>query len=257
MRGPLGGGMSAGGGAPAFNGDFAALFTSFGLNVRVYRRGDLGVTGTTGTGKTNWANQSGDGSTMSPGSAGAANGIGSVGAGLNGKASVVTNGATQNGQYTLPSSVAPATTNHHIYAVERILVTPVAVGYMHSANTQPTVDVSGGQVSPRCDMLATNGNVASSATPLVINQWYRLSYSLTGSAADRFQVGSVVAAPQDGGNGALGTQWGWSAAYNGTVLVSLESVLKMHIEGPKSTYLTAKAAADPLLQTFWTNAIQI
>jgi hypothetical protein len=258
MRGPSGGGMWGGGGPPPFNGNFAAVFESFpGLTVRVYRRGDLGVTGTTGTGKTNWANQHGDGSTMAPGSAGASNGIGSVGAGLNSKASVVTNGATQNGSYTLPSSVAPATTNHHIYAVERILVTPVSVGYMHSANTQPTVDVAGGQVSPRCDMLATNGGSPSSATPLVINQWYRLSYSLTGSINDRFQVGSQVAVAANGGNGALGTQWGFGAAYNGTVLVSMECVLKMHIEGPLATYLTAKATVDPLTQSFWTAAIQL
>lgn len=258
FRGPMGGGMSGGGAAaPPFTGDFGAAFTSFGLNVRVYRRSDLGVTGTTGSGKTNWANQQGDGSTMAPGSAGATNGIGSVGAGLNGHASLVTNGLTQNGSYTLPSSVAPATTNHHIYAVERILVTPVGAGYMHSANPQPTVYVPGAQVSPECDMLAANGASPSSASPLVINQWYRLSYSLTGSANDRFQVGSVVATPADGGNTALGTQWGFGAAYNGTVLVSIECLLHMHIEGPRATYLTAKAAIDPLVQTFWTTAIQL
>jgi hypothetical protein len=241
----------------SFSGDFGALFTGYGLTVRSYRRGDLGVTGTTGAGKTNWANQSGDGSTMAPGSAASTDGIGSVGTGLNGRASVVTNGTTQNGSYTHPSGPAPGTTNHHIYAVERVLVTPVSVGYMHSANSNPVVFVAGGQSSPAAEMIFSNGINSANSSGVVINQWYRLSASWTDTTADELRVGAHIVTGTDTGAGAVGTQWGFGAAYNGSVLVSLETVLLMHIEGPRATFVTARTDADAKVRTFWTTAIEI
>jgi hypothetical protein len=243
--------------AYSFSGDFGALFTGYGLTVRSYRRGDLGVTGTTGAGKTNWANQSGDGSTMAPGSAASTDGIGSVGTGLNGRASVVTNGTTQNGSYTHPSGPAPGTTNHHIYAVERVLVTPVSVGYMHSANSNPVVFVAGGQSSPAAEMIFSNGINSANSSGVVINQWYRLSASWTDTTADELRVGAHIVTGTDTGAGAVGTQWGFGAAYNGSVLVSLETVLLMHIEGPRATFVTARTDADAKVRTFWTTAIEI
>jgi hypothetical protein len=238
-------------------GDFGALFLSYGLAVRRYNRGDLGVTGTQGTGKASWANQLGDGSAITPGAAASSNGIGSVGTGLNGKASIVTDGTTQNGQYTHPTSSAPGTLNHHIYAVERVLVTPVSVGYMHSANSNPVVFVIGGQTSPAADMLCTNGTPLAQTTGVVINQWYRLRASWTDSVADELRVGAHATTGIDMGAGAMGTQWGFGAAYNGTVLVSIETLLLMHIEGPKATFLTACADADAKARTYWTTAIEI
>lgn len=104
--------------APAFSGDFAALATTYSLTVKGFWRGDLGVSGTTGTGKALWTNQSGTFGNIAP-DVGATDGIGSVGAGLNGRASVITNGSTQRGAYTATAQVAPNTTNLHKWIIAR------------------------------------------------------------------------------------------------------------------------------------------
>jgi hypothetical protein len=91
----------------------------------------------------------------------------------------------------------------------------------------------------------------------VINQWYRMRASFTGSASDVLRVGSKTVTGVSTGNGVLGTQWGWGAAYNGTVLISIESALEIHVEGPLATFLTAAAAADATLPSFWPGATSI
>jgi hypothetical protein len=241
----------------SFTGDFGALFAGYGLTVRSYRRGDLGVTGTTGAGKTNWANQAGDGSTMSPGAAGSADGIGSVGAGLNSKASVTTNGTTQCGQYTHPTSAAPGTTNHHIYAVERVLATPASQGWVHSANANGLVFVPAVQTAPATEMVFSDGTLVGPTSGVVNTQWYRLRASFTNSTSDQLRVGAHVVTGTNSGNSVIGTQWGYSSAYNGTALISIETLLLMHIEGPLATFLTAAPDADAKVRTFWSTAIEI
>ncbi len=98
--------------------DYAALAVSNSLTVIGYFRADLGVTGTSGTGKASWANQSGAMSAITP-HGGATNGIGSVGAGLNSKASLIQNGVNQKGLMTAPTLAAAGTTNIHKYWIGR------------------------------------------------------------------------------------------------------------------------------------------
>lgn len=240
-----------------FSGDFGALFNSYsGLTVRAYYRGDLGVSGTTGTGKSAWANQLGDFSAMAPGS-GMTNGIGTPGTGLNGKASLIANGATQCGNYTAPSAPAPATTNVHLYAIERFPSAPSSIGYMHSSNPY-TLDQAASQANPAANVTMQNGGVGPITSGVVLNQWYRLRASfMGGTIADVLRIGAHAPTSVATSNTVSNLVWGWGGAYNATVLCPLEGLLYVHVEGPLATFLTAAADADAKAQAFWTSAIEI
>lgn len=238
----------------AFNGAFNTLAASYSLNTRCFRRGDLGVAGTTGTGKTTWANQSGDFSAMTAGS-GTTNGFGSVGAGLAGKASVTTDANTQYGTYTAPSATAPATTQHMIYAIQRILATPPSVGYMHDA-APCVVNMLGGQTSPAANANIFCGSPGATTTGVVINQWYAMIFLFKGGS-DIIKIGAHAPTPTGGSNNAPGLTWTFGAAGNGSVKCQLETVLKMHLEGTTANLLAFAADAGTKAQSFWNNSIEI
>lgn len=238
--------------APSFGGDFGALFASYGLTVNAYFRGDLGVSGTTGTGRTTWANQLGSGSNITPG-VGATNGIGSVGAGLNGKASLDTDASTQFGVHTLPTSVTPGTTNRHIYAIKKTLVTPVSIAYLFTT-AGVTTSINPFQVSPAANENIFNGSAGADTTGVVINQWYRARYSWIGGL-DQIRIGTHEPAPVATSNGPLGTAW--TICGVNTASASQSHLLYVCVDGPLATFLTAAADADAKAQLFWSNAIEI
>ena len=251
FRGPMGGGLFRGkSGPPPFNGDYGALFSGYsGLTVRSYMRGDLGVTGTTGTGKSAWANQLGDGSAMGPGIANASNGIGSVG-NLNGKASIVVDGATQCGLYTFPSSVAPGTVNQHLYLVHVMLA--AGGGYVAASAAGPYL------IKPGATGDQQIGNAAGGATSSgeALNNWHRTRCSWTGGP-DVLRVGAHEPAPVNTSNNGPGTSWGFGANIAGASPTSFATVLRVHVSGPLATFLTAAAAADATLAGFWAGATPI
>jgi hypothetical protein len=195
---------------------------------------------------------------MGPGS-GATNGIGAVTAGLNGRAGLATDGSTQCGLYTTVSPVAPATVNQHIWAVERILVTPTSSGNLHIDNgTNLGAYIPGGQTSPAANIQQYNSGAGALATGVVINQWYRFRASFTGSASDVIRVGAHAPAAAATTNSAPSANRGWCAAGSGGgSKLSAEALCIMHIDGPLATFLTASAAADIAARAFWTTAIEI
>lgn len=94
-----------------FSGNFGALVPG----VSQYMRGDLGLH-TTSTIVNTWDNQAGAASNMTEKTATV--GIGSTGAGIGGRASVVQNGSSQAGSFTL-ALAAPGTTPTFYYLVSK------------------------------------------------------------------------------------------------------------------------------------------
>lgn len=245
-----------------FAGDFGALFASFsGLTVRAYYRYDQ-ATGTTGTGKSAIANLLGDYSAMGPAS-GATNGIGAVGTGLGGKASLTSDGSTQGGLYTAPSAVAVATTNFHIWEVSRFINTPSAVVNWNSwasGSADFQLLVLPAQTSPACNFTWRVGGLGMSTSSRVINQWYRIRASAVGGGAntDRLRIGNEDATPAALSNSTPSLTNGWACnGAGGNKGLQLETLVRLHVEGPLATFLTASAVADTESQSFYSSAIQI
>ncbi len=239
----------------AFDGDFAALAATYGLTARAFFRGDLGVDGTQGTGKATWANQSGSASGVTTVHV---DGVGSLGVGLNGKASVDSNGTSQSGIFTMPVQVAPATTNFHRWSIMRINATPVSSGSLFSSSGNEAVQVKASQVSPAANMWAYNNGAGSSTTGVVINQWYRLRASYTGSANDQIRVGAHAPAPALTSNTAPGgTTRGLFGSPNYGTLVAASVLGYLELEGALANFLLFDAVAGPAAQSFWSPAIEI
>ena len=242
----------------SFNGDFSALAASFGLTVRADFDANVGVTGTTGSGKTAWANQTGDGSAMAV-IGGKANGIGTPGAGLNGKASMITDGATQGGVYTFPSAAPPATTQYHIWAIERIVATPAASAHPHFGGANFGILTVPGAVNPDANILLdAGGGFVGPSTGAVVGQWYRIRASwLGGTIADTGQIGAHVVPPAASTNTAPGLSWGFGGSSTGVNQLQIETLRILHIEGTEANFNSFCAVADPDAQSWWTNAIEI
>jgi hypothetical protein len=236
----------------SFAGDFGALFTGYGLTVNGYFRSDLGVSGTAGTGKSTWANQLGSGSNITTGVS-ATNGIGSVGAGLNSKASIVTDTSTQFGIYTLPTSVTPGTTNRHIVKIKRTLVTPASIGYQDTTSGV-TTSIPTGQTTPAAEEQIFNATLGALTSGVVINQWYACRYSWIGGL-DQIRIGAHEPAPVSTSNSIIGTAWTFCGV--NTASVSQEHLLYMAIDGPLATFLTAYADFCVKARAFWTTAIEV
>lgn len=111
---PVWGPLCAGPEVLGFAGDFGALVPG----CVQYMRGDLGL-GLTSTVVNSWANQvSGAGAASSMAEKTATVGIGSVGSGIGGRASVVTNGSSQAGTYSR-TRAAPGTTPTFMYLISK------------------------------------------------------------------------------------------------------------------------------------------
>jgi hypothetical protein len=235
----------------AFGGDFAALAATFSLTVRGFWRGDLGVTGTQGTGKAAWANQSGSSSGMT----GAADGIGSVGTGLNGKASVATNGTSQYGSYTMPAQAAPLTLPQHKWSIVKF--TGTAVSKLICADTSSAIAVGGtSETAPDRNLFMFDGASGPSSTGVVRNQWYRARFSFMGNATSAMRVGAHTQSG-DCGNQAPNPPRSWMCGTGGINLFEAETLCLLELEGTLANFLSFDAAAGPAAQTFWTSAIEI
>lgn len=227
--------------------DYAALAISNGLTVGAYYRGDFGLSGAAGSGYASWANISGAIGAITPHGS-ATNGIGSAGTGLNGRASLKQDGATQKGQFTAPALAVPGTTNFHKYFI--------------------TKQASGGSSSPRgilqetggvYDVYMSTGTVMNASgtgpvTPQNITQdvWQRTRISWTGGAGCELKIGSSAAVTGSGVNTAPNT-----ARLFGDLLSNWEWLMYLELYGPKANFLTFAAAADTASQDDWTSAVQI
>lgn len=258
FRGPMGGGMSASGGPAPFNGDFAALAVTFGLTVNAFLRSDLGLSGSVGTGFAAWHNQVGAATDWVPG-VGATDGIGQAGSSLNGKASLRGNGSTQLAAYVL-GGLAPSVVNQHVWTIARVLALPsTGNGFLCGTSANGiTAFVASGQSSPAANFTQFNaGGAGATTTGVVLNQWYEIGVSFTGSANDQITVGAHAPAAHATSDTAPATGRGWYANGAGANVLSGETMSVMHLSGPLAAFQAFKLAAGPLAQAFWTNAIEI
>jgi len=240
-------------GVASFSGDFAALAVTYGLTVRGFWRGDLGVSGTQGTGIAAWANQSGSASAIS---GLLANGL-TVTAGLNGKAGLSANAVDQRGGYTMPAQSAPGTTNLHRWAIVRFLATPVGAGTLFISGSNDAIQVVSGQTSPAANCWQYNAGAGATTTGVVINQWYRLRASLTGGASDQIRIGAHAPAPTATTNTAPSTSRSLFADGGGNNRLNAEILGLLELEGTLANFLLFDADAGPKSQAFWTSAIEI
>ena len=240
---------------PAFTGDFAALAVRYKLEeVYAFYRSDLGVTGAQGTGKASWANQFGTSQTML---SDAANGIASPGVGLNGKASLFTDGTTQGGKYIMPAIAAPSATNTlHTWIVGRILAPPaggVFGGFCGDINSDVGIATDGPNT---VQLKLVNGlNTGPKTTTLVALTWYVFRGSFTGSANDQFRVGKITPVQSAAGNSAPLPQR--TLFYDGPSLIASEALAAMQLRGPLPIFLSFDGAASKAARTFWSTAIEI
>lgn len=232
--------------------DYGALAVSNGLTVIGYYRADYApsVTGSSGTGKASWAPISGAMSAITPDGS-ATNGIGSATAGVNGRAGLKLNGATQMGAYTAPVLAAPGTTNWHRYWIARQAsggsggVRNVLSG---SDTTAYMVQLAAGTV------IYAYGTGASASPGTVDDTWQRGRVSYTGvTATGEFKLGSNLVT----GGGAATTAAPATARTFGSLLLNWEWLMYMEVTGPLANFHTFATAADAAAQTDWTSAVQI
>jgi hypothetical protein len=229
--------------------DYAALAAANGLTFIGGYRADLGVTGTSGTGKASWAPLPGSALSAVTPDASATNGIGSVTAGLGGKAGLLLNGATQMGQFTAPALAAPATTNWHRYWIQR-QPSPgtgaVRCVFDRNADADQKVEYS----SPT--NLAAYGCGVAGAT--VLDAWQRCRVSYTGAGTSEFKWGS---GSTTSGGSASNVAPNTSRRF-GSLLLNQEFLLYVELTGPKANFLTWAGLVDTASRTVeWTTAIEI
>jgi hypothetical protein len=231
--------------ASGFTGDFAALAVSFGLTVRAHYRSDLGVSGTTGAGKTTWANQSGSASAVTV-TGSQADGIGTPGAAVNGMTSLVLNGTSQAGAYTMPAQSAPATTNFHKWWVGRQTAFSSANWLLFGSQC----GAINNDVTPKANIYQYNSGLGANVSGAVINQWYRGYLSYTGSASDTIRYGAHTASGATS-NTAPSTSRSIACDLGGTNRVAYEFLDLMELEGTQANFFLFDAAAGPAARTFW------
>ncbi len=228
--------------------DYGALAIANGLTLVGWYRSDLGVTGTSGTGKASLAPVAGSLSAITPHGS-ATNGIGSVGAGLNGKASLIQDGSTQKGLLTAPTLAAPGTTNIHKYWIARQVGSGIGT---------PRGILQEGGGGAYDVYLANATSVLASGTGIVtgqnltnnVFQRYRVTWCVNPS---EFKLGNLTALTSNGTSSAPNT-----ARTFGDILTSYEWLMYLECTGPKANFLTFAAAADTAARTVdWTTAIEI
>lgn len=242
----------------SYSGAFSALAVSYGLTMRADFRGDVAPTGATGTGSTNWANTAGDATLWSPGT-GATNGIGTITTGINGKGGVASNGVNQNSAYTMATAL-PGTTSHHVWIIGRFLVAnlPASGVLFGDSGLGICAFVTASQVSPASNVQQYHAGLAGSLTTgVIINQWYRMRFSYTGSAADNQRIGAHAPAASSVGNNATAAARAFFSATDGSGRLSMEVARVMHMEGPIANFNNFDADAGPKAQSFWSSAIEI
>lgn len=228
--------------------DYGALAIANGLGVVGWYRGDLGVTGTAGTGKASWAPVAGLMSAITPHGT-ATNGIGSVTAGLNGKAGLKLDGSTQIGQYTAPVLAAPNATNWHRYWIARQASAGVSGGVRKVFGDAG--DVYRLELASATVIYAYG---AGPSTPGVTHDvWQRGRVCYTGSTTGEYKQGASLLTGGTGATAAPGT-----TRQFGSLLLNWEFLLYMELTGPKANFLTFAGLADTAARTVdWTTAVEI
>lgn len=164
-------------------GNFGALVPG----VSLYLRGDLGL-GLTGTVVNTWANQAGSASNLAEKTSTA--GIGATtGAGVGGKASVIADGSTQAGTFTL-SLAAPGTTPTFYYLVSKQIRTSLG-GHpqriiCNTANNNMVL-----YQDAASDNLIAYGDTANKLQAIT-HVWARTAVLYCGSTSDRLKWGSAA-----------------------------------------------------------------
>ena len=220
--------------------DYGALGIAQGLSLVGYFRADYGVSGTAGSGKALWAPIAGTMSAMTPDGT-ATNGIGSVSAGLGGRAGLLTNGASQMSQYTAPALVAPGTTNWHRYWLQKQL----SPG---SGAVRKVFDDAGSgykvEYSTATNLAAYGCGVAAATNQDV---WQRCRISYTGSGTSEIKWGNGTATS---GGSASNTVPGTARTF-GNLVWGVEALMYLEFTGTKANFLTFCGLADTAIQTDW------
>jgi hypothetical protein len=167
-----------------FAGDFGAITPG----VALYLRGDLGR-GLTSTTVNTWANQAGAATGVTEKTAGV--GIGSVGAGVGGRAAVVLNGSSQAGTYTL-AMPAPGTTPTFYYLISKQSRTSLA-----GAPQRILAGATGNDFllyqDAGSDTLRMYGTAGfQDVSPSITHVWARTALLFDGTAASRIKWGSYA-----------------------------------------------------------------
>lgn len=241
-----------------FTGDFGAYLDSLaGAGTTVfYSRGDLGLV-TTGAIVNAWQNQIvGGGAWGHVIELGAGVGIGSISAGVGGKAGVVGNGTTQSGAIaTIPLPLAaPATTELHVYAVANI-----TVGV--AGTDQPFITTN----SANYGIYKGNGTAntlhtfcgALRSTTLVSGTWGRIRKSFTGTASDVLKWGNAVAVTGTTGNGIGQLGMGVFSYPNGALPSPWDCALLMFSRAPLASFEAAMPAMDAAVTAFFGGSVSV
>ena len=238
--------------------NFATLLdslTSAGSTVGYYRS-DLGLS-TTGSVVNTWANQSTSANKFGncvEGSAGV--GIGSVTAGVGGKAGVASNATTQYGKITtVPSPlVAPATTPLNMYIVARSTALPSANSILVGNSGFNFTIV---QLPSSLTVEMYNG--AAQATALVTNAWARARASFTGTTSDEIKWGSAAAVTGTSClNNPSGTlSMGVFAAENGGNVSPWEIALLLLSTASAASFKAAAPTLDAAVTAFYGGTVSV
>lgn len=229
--------------------DYAALAVANGLTVVGLFRADIGLSGSQGTGLASWAPLAGTMSAITPHGS-ATNGIGNATAGLNGKAGLIQNGATQKGMYTAPALAAPGTANWHRYWIAR-----QATG--NSGSVRKALSETGDAYKVELaagTVLYAYGAGPSGSPGVNPDTWQRGRISYTGADSNgEFKLGANLVTGGTGANTAPAT-----ARQFGDLLLNWEWLMYLEVTGPKANFLTFAGLADTAARTVdWTTAIEI
>jgi hypothetical protein len=227
---------------------YDANFASFFTGVLQYLKSDKGITQTGGN-ITAWADQSGNGVNVAV--APTCTFIGTVGAGLNGHASVVADGVNHGGAYTLDLP-APGVTPTFFWTVWRALATPVGTAYLHGE--APNGNVMFLNVSTNNLFIYNTGPTG----PVVAanNSWGRSEALYSNSALDYVKFGSIVANPgASTGNADPGAARGLFCLANGGSKINAE--LLVHIALNNNPTAPQLAAASAKVTSYYSSSVAV
>lgn len=237
---------SAGAGGGGSSGNFGAVFTAQGLTVLHYIRSDLGLT-KTGSIINSWAAQTGPTITELTGAAG----IGSAGTGLNSHPSIISNGSTQVGTYTL-ALPAPGTTPTFIWFVARLLSAPNTpnILFTDSALAGYSVFVNNGTTN----MYINDGSGAIGPVTMATNTWGCGEIVAANNGATdtiKFGAGAALNTGFQIGNNSSSTRGIFGSPSGGAVKGNFELLTAVFGTGSGASLATAFGNAKTLAQSFY------
>ena len=214
-------------------------FANFFTGVIHYLRSDLGIAQAGGN-ITGWTAQIGPSIAVAP----TCTFIGTVGAGLNGKASIIADGANHGGAYTLDLP-APGTTPTFFWAVWRLLAQPAAAGYLLGEAPNGNVMFINGASNNLFNY--NTGPTGPVAMP--IGSWGRSEGLFANNALDYVKFGATSAVPGvSTGNIDPGSARGLFCLANGTGKLNAELLALVALNNvPTAPQLAAASAGATAL----------